>query len=535
MNSTIFWKLSPKALAVALIAFILGCQTSRHVSVAEASPDAAPRLSELRKTDETNNPRRVISISADDFDAVRALHPIPEDARVIGYADSSRQSIRVATFEVQRGWIEEAGIEILGVSEDTPRRWFDPHFMQRMGQPVEVDEHGEPVYNACYKDSAMIEGLLRACHEAHPDITRLVEIGRSWQGRPIFALLISDNPDVDEDEPAHLFDGAHHGSELLSIEPVFDVIEYLTTRYDSDPRVRAWVDGNEIWCVPVVNPDGLDRHWHLADRTGRSNARDVNGDGTVPPGEGVDLNRNYPFLWASGAKGASSGNPTSSYYRGHVPASEPETQAMIRLAYAQRFVTSVSYHTSATALLVPYTIDKADNPSPSVAWEIGRDVISQMDSHRSRPYRLRRHLYSVDGTDQDWHMFANGTQAFLLELPRHNPDYLTHRDSVVEGARPLWMAMLDRLPQGPSLSGHVVDDATGEALEAFVSLDEVHWLLGERHTSHPQTGRFDRLLPSAGTYHVRVECEGYNTMICEVPVAEGQWRQVEIRMHRAGL
>lgn len=66
-------------------------------------------------------------------------------------------------------------------------------------------------------------------------------------------------------------------------------------------------DGVELWVVPTMNPDGQLRGI-------RQNARRV------------DLNRNFPERWDV------LGEPGDWQYGGPWPASEPETQAMLRLA-----------------------------------------------------------------------------------------------------------------------------------------------------------------------------------------------------------
>jgi murein tripeptide amidase MpaA len=51
----------------------------------------------------------------------------------------------------------------------------------------------------------------------HPDITKLVSIGRSFEGRDIWAMKVSDNPDIEEDEPEVFYFGNHHAREWLTI------------------------------------------------------------------------------------------------------------------------------------------------------------------------------------------------------------------------------------------------------------------------------------------------------------------------------
>ncbi|MCU0261756.1 MAG: DUF2817 domain-containing protein, partial [Ilumatobacteraceae bacterium] len=72
-------------------------------------------------------------------------------------------------------------------------------------------------------------------------------------------------------------------------------------------RARPVPEGVELWLVPTMNPDGQ------ADQI-RHNAN------------GVDLNRNFPERWGPIAQ------PGDWQYAGPAAASEPETQAMLRLA-----------------------------------------------------------------------------------------------------------------------------------------------------------------------------------------------------------
>ena len=76
---------------------------------------------------------------------------------------------------------------------------------------------------------------------------------------------------------------------------------------------------------PRANPDGYQYTFDV-DRLWRKNLRDNNGDGEITPGDGVDLNRNYPEHWNYDDEGSSS-TFASETYRGPAPVSEPETQA----------------------------------------------------------------------------------------------------------------------------------------------------------------------------------------------------------------
>ncbi|MBN2021495.1 MAG: hypothetical protein JW809_01760 [Pirellulales bacterium] len=402
-----------------------------------------------------------------------------------------------------------------------------------MGKPVPRDAQGRIVVNDGYHDDAMVAKLLAAFAHDYPRIAQLETLGTTWRERPILALRITSRCRPRGDKPALLFVGAHHGSELLSTEFVLDIVEQLATGYESDPTVRRWVDEYVIWCVPLANPDGCHAFFHETG-TGRKNGRDTNANGRVDPRDGVDLNRNYPFRWHSLGEKGSNSDPAHSWYRGPAPASEPETQAMMRLADRERFVMLITFHTASTKILVPYTIDGVRNPEPSAAWIVGEKMASLAESRRpDRTYKAVRNIYSVDGVDQDWHYWRHGTLAYLWEGPRTNPPFATERDPMVAGARPGWRYLLERLAAGPTLSGHVVDARTGEPLEAAVSLAEIKTFENEVHASHPRTGRFDRVLPAEGTYHLHVTRAGYAPKMLEVSIGQ-QWKTVRVELEPEG-
>jgi hypothetical protein len=47
-----------------------------------------------------------------------------------------------------------------------------------------------PRLDESYKDAAMVEAIVRAFAERYPQLSRVEEIGRSREGRPILALVI---------------------------------------------------------------------------------------------------------------------------------------------------------------------------------------------------------------------------------------------------------------------------------------------------------------------------------------------------------
>jgi len=148
-----------------------------------------------------------------------------------------------------------------------------------------------------------MEDFLDALHAQYPSITTSrISIGTSIEGRTIWAFKISDNPDLDEDEPEILFDGMHHAREPMSLEAQLHFMEWLTQNHGTDPEATFLVDNREIWFIPIVNPDGFIYNETTNPSGGgmwRKNRRDNPGSSC----KGVDLNRNYPYQWGKVGRG----------------------------------------------------------------------------------------------------------------------------------------------------------------------------------------------------------------------------------------
>lgn len=509
-----------------------------ELSKSPEPPDSAPRRSIIRAQQPgappapapRENPRVMVSIAESSIEKARAAAG-EGDFKIIADPGNPPNVIVVSRLQ-QVDAMKVAGVEIISESRDIPYKYLLDGWMEFSQNYSPYGLDGAIISNQGYLDSAMTEALLRAYHAKYPGVTSLHEIGRTWQDKPVWALKISANPDVEESEPAILFNGAHHGSELLSSEFVIDQIHYILTESEANDSVGRWVRDYEFWCIPLVNPDGRDRFLHHAG-AGRKNGRDTNENGVIDATDGVDLNRNYPFRWNTGGEKASHSEPAKVWYRGPEPASEPETRAMMQLAEAQRFVAAISWHTVATKILVPYTIDGLRNPEPSVAWMIGERMAALSDSVREdRAYQAVRNLYSVDGVDQDWLYWQYGTIAYIWEGPQHNPNYAALRDKIIEGARPGWIYLINRIADEPTVSGVVVDAETGQPLEAVVRVEEIAMFEGERHSSHPESGRFDRMLPEPGEYHLTAGRDGYTTATIAVQVGQEWVKDIEIKLSK---
>jgi hypothetical protein len=215
--------------------------------------------------------------------------------------------------------------------------------------------------------------FLNALHATYPAITTdKISLGTTWEGRTIWAMKISDNPDVQESgEPEVLFDALHHAREIMTVEVLIDYMSWLCQNYGVDPEATQIVDNRQIWFVPIVNPDGFVYNETTNPMGGgmwRKNRRDDLGSCV-----GVDLNRNYPYEWGS----AGSTDPCDESFRGPSAASELEVQAMIDFIEAHEFKTHNSYHSVVGAILFPWVHTSSLTPDDATFRSIAAEMSSE--------------------------------------------------------------------------------------------------------------------------------------------------------------
>jgi len=113
---------------------------------------------------------------------------------------------------------------------------------------------------------------LRALNAAYPKLTTLEEVGRSDEGRPLFALTLN-NPATGRaiEKPAIYIDANIHGNEIQGGEICLYLLQYLLSNYGQNEEITSLVDRTCFYVVPVVNPDG--RHHFITDANTASSNR----------------------------------------------------------------------------------------------------------------------------------------------------------------------------------------------------------------------------------------------------------------------
>lgn len=220
--------------------------------------------------------------------------------------------------------------------------------------------------------------------------------GTSIEGRSLYYVKISDNPNESEDEPQILFTGMHHAREPGGMMVLVFYMYHLLENYDTDPEIQNLVDNTEIYFAPCVNPDGYiynEENYPNGGGPWRKNRRD-NGNGSY----GVDLNRNYGYQWGYDNSG-SSPNPWDDTYRGTAPFSEPETEIIKEFCESHEFGFAINYHTYSDKLLYTwgYTSEPCEDDALLEAYSA---EMTQVNGYEYGPGSTT--IYATNGGSDDW-------------------------------------------------------------------------------------------------------------------------------------
>lgn len=332
-------------------------------------------------------------------------------------------TVVLSTREIER--VQNAGFQTEVLIADLTQ-----HYLENRDKPAEVSARGgdcndidvlpdyETPVNYSYGtmggyltyDSMMAE--LDKMRALYPNLVSERKICSdtivTWEGRPIYNVKISDNPDVDETEPAVLYTALHHAREPNSASQLIFYMWYLLEHYAERPDIQAIVNNLEMYFVPCVNVDGYIYNETNNPNGGgfwRKNRRD-NGDGTF----GVDLNRNYGYFW--GDFGGSSPDTDSEIYRGPAEFSEPESRTMRDFCREHDFLFVYNYHTSGNLFIYPWAYN--DSPADSAFIKYARHFTRENHYHFGTTTETVG--YNVNGSSDDWMYGETGAYSFTPEV-----------------------------------------------------------------------------------------------------------------------
>ncbi|XP_026780023.3 carboxypeptidase D [Pangasianodon hypophthalmus] len=185
-----------------------------------------------------------------------------------------------------------------------------------------------------YRGYKEMSEFLRSLNLNFPKITSLRSLGQSVEFRTIWALEISNTPEVPEpSKPKIRFVAGIHGNAPVGTELLLEFAAYLCINYGKNAAITRLINETRIVILPSINPDGreLAKERECASTVGMNNAN------------GKDLDTDF--------FGNASQRSTEA---------QPETRAVMELIQEKGFTLSVAL--DGGSVLVTYPYDKPVQP-----------------------------------------------------------------------------------------------------------------------------------------------------------------------------
>ena len=139
---------------------------------------------------------------------------------------------------------------------------------------IAQDEITVPLRFDRYYQLEEITSALRALNAAYPELTTLEEVGKSDEGRSLYAMTVN-NPKTGKplDKPGVYVDGNIHGNEIQGGDISLYLLDYVLGNYGRNSEITELVDRICLYVVPVVNVDG--RYHFMNDANTPSSSRSL--------------------------------------------------------------------------------------------------------------------------------------------------------------------------------------------------------------------------------------------------------------------
>lgn len=355
-----------------------------------ANPDIVPARPSMNIRKDASDQRYWLEVQAADKKARTALASAGMSFEDIG--EASVQGIASGQTLKQ---LHEQGFKIL---QSESLETFDKLFSREF-----------PPEDAAYHSYAETYAALKVMADKNPKLVSLFSIGKSAEGRDIWAVRFNDTQKANEPskKPGVVFIGNHHAREHLSVEVPLAYAQWLSDNRD-DAGVRQLLRERDIFVIPMVNPDGAEYDVATGKyRWWRKNTRKLEAS------IGVDLNRNYGYLW--GGPGASP-NPNAETYRGPSAFSEPETKAVRKFFDDHtNMKVMISYHSYGQMVMYPWggTDSVIENEKDFAAHKTIAGKIAEFTDYRPMQ---SSDLYVATGDTCDWTYAEHKVFSFTIEL-----------------------------------------------------------------------------------------------------------------------
>ncbi len=110
-----------------------------------------------------------------------------------------------------------------------------------------------------YNDYAGIANILQKIVKAYPGLAKLESIGKSYEGRDLWCIAITDYSQGDAaKKPGMYIDGNIHSNEVQGSEFAMYTAWYLTENFNDNNFIKELLADKIFYIVPTINPDARD-------------------------------------------------------------------------------------------------------------------------------------------------------------------------------------------------------------------------------------------------------------------------------------
>ncbi|XP_032785295.2 carboxypeptidase B [Daphnia magna] len=237
-----------------------------------------------------------------------------------------------------------------------------------------------------------------------PQIVTLIDIGWSYEGRPLYVVRISSASSPDT-KPAIWIDGGIHAREWITPAVATYFIQQLV-----EVAGNAELSTNLVWYImPVMNPDGYE-FTHKRNRLWRKSRSKA-----ALFCRGVDHNRNFGYKW--GGLGASR-NPCAETFRGSAAFSERETAAVSKFIQGKstNIKVSITLHSYGQYIILPWAYDVLYPTDYDELLALAENAASKFVRFKYSVGNTAQLLYPSSGSSADWAKSIGIKYTYAVEL-----------------------------------------------------------------------------------------------------------------------
>ncbi len=326
-----------------------------------------------------------------------------------------------------RSAVAATGVDIIEVGTDYIVIDATPGQIDRIRQlgfaPSRIQSLAPVIYpnvDPAYHTYAQMVADIQAYAITYTNIMKLITVGVSYEGKPIWAAKISDNPNIDAGEPEVLFTFHQHAREHLTVEQGLYTLHLLTDNYSTNVTITQLVNTRVVWLFFDLNPDGGEYDITGGNYQGwRKNCQPICDSSNL----GTDLNRNWGYNWGYDNSG-SSPVPSDDTYRGPSAFSAPETTVISNfvasrvISGVQRIKVAIDFHAYSELVLWPYGYAYASGPPDMQQhdYDIMQTMGTAMAQMNGYTPEQASALYLTNGTIDDWLYGTYRIYAFTFEM-----------------------------------------------------------------------------------------------------------------------